>query len=84
MNLRLFFVFAALLIMVAPAQAKRVALVIGQNGYKSLSKLANPQIDARRMATLLKINGFEVIACDGKIPGCFDQGATGCWRRSVP
>ena len=63
---------AALFLMVSSAHARRVALVIGQNAYSALVPLANPRGDARRMAKLLKDHGFEVIACDGKTPGCFD------------
>jgi tetratricopeptide (TPR) repeat protein len=58
---------------------KRIALVIGQNGYPGgasatigLQALDNPRLDARRMAELLAQHGFDVIACDGKTPGCFD------------
>ncbi len=60
---------------IAPAQAapeRRVALVIGQNGYANFRSLENPFWDARSMGELLAANGFEVISCDGKIPGCFD------------
>ncbi len=56
----------------AEAAQKRVALVIGQNAYKSFRKLANPAPDAKSMAELLSANGFEIISCDGKTPGCFD------------
>jgi tetratricopeptide (TPR) repeat protein len=51
---------------------RRVALVIGQNAYTALDRLVNPKLDATRMAKLLHANGFDVIACDGKNPGCFD------------
>lgn len=34
--------------------------------------LDNPVPDARRMAELLGKHGFEVIACDGNMPGCVD------------
>jgi tetratricopeptide (TPR) repeat protein len=65
--------FAGLMVGAAEAQApKRVALVIGQDKYASLSELANPRLDARRMAALLAKHGFEVISCDGRAPGCFD------------
>ncbi|MGB8735702.1 MAG: caspase family protein [Rhodomicrobium sp.] len=60
---------------IAPGLAapdKRVALVIGQNGYANFQSLENPFWDARGMGELLAANGFEVISCDGKIPGCFD------------
>ena len=63
----------ALLVTTASAEARRVALVIGQNAYAALDKLSNPSLDARRMAELLSRHGFEVIACDGTTPGCFDQ-----------
>jgi tetratricopeptide (TPR) repeat protein len=59
------------------AEARRAALVIGQDKYTHLSELANPVLDARRMAALLSKHGFEVISCDGKVPGCFDLGRTG-------
>ena len=56
--------------------AKRVALVIGQDGYRAeqggLVPLANPGRDARRMAALLAAHGFDVISCDGARPACFD------------
>jgi len=66
---------AALLAIVGFAEAqeqRRIALVVGQGAYKSLTELANPRLDARRMAALLSGHGFEVIACDGSTPGCFD------------
>lgn len=52
--------------------AKRVALVVGQGTYANLTELSNPKLDARRMAALLARHGFEVIACEGATPGCFD------------
>ena len=61
--------------MVGSAQAdppKRVALVVGNDGYRSLSPLHNPALDARTLATILDANGFVVIKCDGQRPGCFD------------
>jgi uncharacterized caspase-like protein len=70
---------AAFFLMVTTAEARRVALVIGQNAYPGggsatvgLPPLENPKLDAARMAALLARYGFEVIACDGKTPGCFD------------
>src|SRR6185503_251082 len=55
------------------------ALVIGQNTYLGgdaatigLAPLDNPAPDARRLAALLARHGFEVIACDGKTPGCLN------------
>src|SRR5262249_5493198 len=50
----------------------RVALVVGNDAYQSLSKLANPGADAGQLASVLAANGFEVLSCDGKRPGCFD------------
>jgi WD40 repeat protein len=39
---------------------KRVALVIGNSGYAGLSKLPNPEVDARAIAQMLADNGFDV------------------------
>src|SRR5262249_36375955 len=52
--------------------ADRVALVIGNDAYQSLLKLANPGADAGELARLFAANGFEVLSCDGKRPGCFE------------
>jgi len=72
-------VIAAFFLMVTTADARRVALVIGQNAYPGgasatvgLPPLENPKLDAGGMAELLARHGFEVIACDGTTPGCFD------------
>ena len=68
-----FIAIAALVVITLPAEARRIALVIGQNGYNAgLSTLANPGNDARRIAALLGEHGFDVLSCDGKQPGCFD------------
>jgi hypothetical protein len=79
MFLRIFFFVAVLALTQTAAYARRVALVIGQNAYSGgnaasigLPALDNPARDAGRMLKLLQQNGFEVIACDGKTPGCFD------------
>ncbi len=68
------FVSAFLLSTTSAWSAKRVALVIGQGDYSTggLTKLPNPTNDARRMAGILKANGFDVISCDRKRPGCYD------------
>jgi hypothetical protein len=73
----------ALILIAAPAQARRVALVIGQNAYPGsasatvgLATLHNPVRDANRMAELLGKHGFEVISCEGKTPGCVDLDRT--------
>ena len=65
------FVFAIVTAALA-APDKRVALVIGNNAYKALHSLANPGLDAQRLAGLLTERGFDVLSCDGKRPGCFD------------
>lgn len=71
----LFFV----LLVTFPAQARRVALVIGQDAYPGgssaaigLPPLNNSRIDGRSMAALLRRYGFDVMSCDGRNPGCFD------------
>src|ERR1700730_6438612 len=76
---RLVLAVAAGFLLIQPVEARRVALVVGQNAYPGgvaaiigLAPLANPGRDARRMAGLLVQHGFELIACDGKTPGCFD------------
>src|SRR5262245_57746837 len=66
---------AALLLAAAPAAAqspKRVALVIGNDTYQSLTRLNNPRLDAGRLSGILAASGFDVISCDGRRPGCFD------------
>ena len=42
------------------AAEQRVALVIGQSDYESLSKLANPVPDAKAIAAALREHGFQV------------------------
>src|SRR5215471_161422 len=69
------FIVAAMLMGTGAARAeapKRVALVIGNASYQSLAPLGNPRLDAERLATLLDGNGFDVVRCDGRHPGCFD------------
>jgi TPR repeat protein len=52
---------ALLLVAAAPAWAEaRVALVIGNGGYRSVPELANPPNDARDVADALKALGFAV------------------------
>src|SRR5262245_4844610 len=72
MFLRVVGCIIVLSLMQTAAEARRVALVIGQNAYSGLQALDNPARDAARMAQLLDKHGFEVIACDGKTPGCFN------------
>jgi formylglycine-generating enzyme required for sulfatase activity len=52
----LLFLFCALL----PAEAKRVALVIGNSAYQNTTVLANPTNDAKLMDKALRDAGFEV------------------------
>ena len=71
----IFTAIAALLLMVVSADAtapRRVALVVGNGGYQSLSPLHNPALDARTLANILDANGFDVLKCDDQRPGCFD------------
>ena len=42
-------------------EEQRVALIIGNNNYKSLSPLKNPINDARAMRAVLQQRGFEVL-----------------------
>src|SRR5499433_74762 len=74
---------SALILIAAPAEARRIALVVGQNSYPGgayatigLPTLHNPVRDALRMAELLTKHGFDVISCDGKTPGCHDVDRT--------
>src|SRR5262245_40820656 len=84
MLMRMLAAAAALLLMAVAAEARRVALVIGQNAYPGgtsaatvgLPPLDNPAPDARRMAALLAKHGFEVIACDDTQAGCLDLDRT--------
>ena len=50
----------SLMAMISVAQAKRLALVLGNGTYKTLSQLSNPPKDAKAIATALRNNGFEV------------------------
>jgi formylglycine-generating enzyme required for sulfatase activity len=59
---RLVGLLLALALLPLPAVAeKRVALVIGNSGYKHASELANPRNDAEDMAAALRVLGIEVI-----------------------
>ena len=46
---------------VAPAQGKRVAMVIGNSAYQHTSPLTNPRHDAADVAAVLKGLGFHVV-----------------------
>lgn len=81
--MRVLAALAALMAMAAGAEARRVALVIGQNAYVQspsssvrMPPLDNPVRDAGSLAELLNKHGFEVIACDGSKPGCFNLDQT--------
>jgi len=52
--------FAILVFAAAPAEARRVALIIGNSNYSALSKLVNPVPDAKAVAGVLKAHGYEV------------------------
>lgn len=58
--LRVFFLVLASLCLAAPVQAKRIALVIGNDNYTSVSKLKKAGNDATAMARELSAAGFEV------------------------
>ena len=60
--MRLLLAVVSFFVLLGIAQAeKRVALVIGNSGYKLISPLANPRNDARLMAATLNDLGFEVV-----------------------
>jgi len=67
--------FAALLVAPAmPAQAeKRVALVIGNNDYKSVPKLQKAVNDARTMGDTLKQLGFTVMVAENQTRQAFSE-----------
>jgi tetratricopeptide (TPR) repeat protein len=76
---RLVLAFAVIVMLPFSAEARRVALVIGQNAYPGgasatvgLPKLYNSVPDARSMAALLAKHGFDIISCDGQDAGCLD------------
>lgn len=69
-NIRLFYTFSsritalflclALLVIADPAQARRMALIVGNSDYQGVTKLKNPVNDADAMAEKLRALGFEV------------------------
>jgi Caspase domain len=64
----------ALLAQAAPAHAeKRVALVIGNNGYRSVPKLQKAVNDARTMGDTLKQLGFAVMEAENQTRQAFSQ-----------
>jgi Caspase domain len=52
--------FSVLALMAAPVQARRLALVIGNDSYQNVATLQNARADARAIAAALKESGFEV------------------------
>ena len=58
-------VFFSLMCMLFAADAaradKRVAFVVGNGAYRNVAPLANPPIDAKAMASLLRNVGFDVV-----------------------
>jgi parallel beta-helix repeat protein len=58
---RLFFALLASAAIIAPAEAKRIALVIGNSNYDNVTDLVNPVNDANLMERSLAEAGFEVI-----------------------
>ncbi len=62
-----------LLLPVSALAAERLALVVGNDGYRNVSKLANARNDARLMAQLLREAHFEVTLAE-------DLGRTDFWR----
>lgn len=59
---RAWFMAPALLVLAlaAPAQARRIALVIGNDSYQNVQPLKNARSDAKAIAAELKAVGFEV------------------------
>src|SRR5712672_3868599 len=70
LNLRQFFLAAALLLLVCqPAFAeKRVALVLGNSAYQNVAKLPNPVNDGEVIAATLKNAGFDVVDSRRDLP----------------
>jgi len=84
MLIRIVILLMALALPLQPADAKRVALVVGQNAYPGgasarvgLRPLENARNDAASMAALLQRHGFEILPCAGSRSGCFDLDRAG-------
>ena len=58
--IKLFYIVGLVMLLVAPAQAKRLALVIGIDAYSQLPSLKKAVNDARGISDTLKQIGFEV------------------------
>jgi len=75
----------AFLPLIGAAEARRMALVIGQGAYAGgasatigLAALANPKNDAKRMAAILQKHGFELIGCGGSMTAIASACRLGC------
>ena len=64
---------ALLLMMAVPAEAKRVALLIGNNDYRHIPKLQKAVNDARTMGDTLKQLGFNVMVAENQTRQGFSQ-----------
>jgi len=61
---------AAMIFCISPAEAKRVALVIGNSAYKNVAPLDNPGNDANDVGAAFERLGFEVLKVkDGTFDG---------------
>lgn len=61
MVIRIFYLCISLAVMITAADAKRVALVIGNSAYQNVTQLPNPRNDAADLAHGLQQVGFEVL-----------------------
>ena len=52
---------------VVPASGSRIALVIGNSGYKNVAVLPNPRRDAETIAATLRAVGFQTVELDGDL-----------------
>ena len=66
--LRLLSLLLILAACAAPAQAKKVALVIANGDYASVADLANPPNDARLVARALDESGFDTVTLAANLP----------------
>ena len=71
--LRTILALCVLIALGSSAEAKRVALVIGNSAYKHAGELANPKNDATDVAAALKKSGFQVIAALDLDKASFDR-----------
>ena len=71
--LRAVIALCVLVVLGSTAQAKRVALVIGNSAYAHAGTLTNPKNDAADVAAALKKSGFEVIAAFDLDKASFDR-----------